>query len=237
MPIYKREIIADEYDMDYNGVARASSIMRYIQSTAQLQLTDIGMTYTAMKNMNKAFILSKIKMEFLEPIRTDDVLTVETFPADSRAYSFVRCYGIKRAGHEIFRAISSWALIDTENRSLIKVKDYDLGLTTQPQIDMELDRIILPTELSEIGKYRVNYGDIDRNMHMNNAKYPDMYSAFLPLENKRIKSMYISYMNEAKAFDTLTVFSGENDGTYSFKTLRSDGLVNTVAQLTLTDIQ
>ena len=72
---------------------------------------------------------------------------------------------------------------------------------------------------------------INQNRHMNNTKYPDMYSSFLDLEGRRIEEITINYQNEAPAGDKISVYRGEADGYYYFKTVRSDGKTNTEAEI------
>jgi acyl-ACP thioesterase len=159
-----------------------------------------------------------------------------TYPANSRGYSFLRCYKLKRDGVTVARAVSVWALVDTEKHSLVRVNDFDLHLDTYEALDFPLTRIVIPKGIAPIGKYTVNYDDADQNRHMNNTKYPDMYSNFLPLENKRISSITISYLNEAPLNEVLTVERIELDGVFYFRTIREDGKVNTEAEITLTDL-
>jgi acyl-ACP thioesterase len=71
---------------------------------------------------------------------------------------------------------------------------------------------------------------------MNNTRYPDMYSNFLPLDKKRIRSITISYMNEAPSGERLTVQRAYSDGSFYFRTLRQDGKINTEAEIQLADI-
>ena len=233
---FSKELTVDIHDVDFNGVARASSLMKYIQSAAQTQLTENGMSYDVLKSRNRAFILSKIRMEFSETVRAYEPITAITFPCTSRGYSFIRCYKLKRDGRTIGRAVSAWALVNTENRSLVRINDFDLGLETYEPLDLPLNRIVIPQGIKEVGEYKVLYSDTDQNGHMNNTRYPDMYSTFLPLENKRIESATISFMNEAPMGDRLTVFCIESDGLYYFRTVRSDGKTNTEAEIKLCDI-
>ena len=73
---------------------------------------------------------------------------------------------------------------------------------------------------------------------MNNTRYPDMYANFLPLDNKRIRSISINYKNEAPRGERLRVERADcGDGnTFYFRTVRADGLVNTEAEIELEDI-
>jgi acyl-ACP thioesterase len=90
--------------------------------------------------------------------------------------------------------------------------------------------------MHKVGNYTVYYSDTDQNRHMNNTRYPDMYSNFLPLDGKRIRSMSIAYMNEAPLGEVLSVEMAENDGFYYFRTVRSDGKINSEAQIELCEI-
>ena len=233
---FTTNVTVDIHDVDYNGVARASALMKYIQSAAELQLTENGMSYDQLKARNRGFVLSKIKIEFTSPVRAYEPLTAVTFPCESRGYSFLRCYKLIRDGVTVGRAVSVWALLNTADRSLVKINDFDLKLETYEPLDIPMDRIIMPKDAVTVGSYSVNYDDIDQNRHMNNTRYPDIYSNFLPLDGKRIESITIFYQNEAPLGEVLTVERAEADGFYYFRTLRADKKVNTVAEIKLTDI-
>ena len=227
----------DVHDLDFNGIAKTSSIMRYIQSAAQSQLTDNGMSYDELREMNRAFILSRVKLEIAKPLRAYAPITAISYPCESRGYSFLRCYELSCDGETVARAISVWALINTESRALVRVSDFELGLPTLPPLDLAMRALKLPSDLADVGGYGVHYGDVDQNMHMNNTNYPDMYSNFLPLDGKMIGSISINYSAEAKLGEKLRVQRTVADGTYYFRTLRSDGKVNSEAEIKLCDIK
>ena len=148
----------------------------------------------------------------------------------------MRCYLLKRAGKTIGRAVSAWALIDTNTRSLVPVKDFELGLETAPSLDLSLTRIAMPAELKRLGEYTVVYSDLDQNNHMNNTRYPDMYSNFLPLFGKRIDEITISYLNEATNAEKLTLDGAFENGYYYLRSTKENGKINTEAQIRLADI-
>ena len=230
---YRMKCEVDVHDVDYNGVAKASSILRYMQTAAQCQLTDSGMSYDNLRKRNRAFVISRLKLEVLRPLPTYTPLTAITYPCESRGYSFLRCYALESDGQLVARAISVWALIDTESRGLVRVNDFDLGLPLLPQNGLVLGAMKLPSSLTDIGGYGVHYGDVDQNMHMNNTKYPDMYSNFLPLSGRMIRSMTINYSKEAQIGEKLRIQRGEEGGLFYFRTMRSDGSVNSEAQIEL----
>ena len=236
MEYFKKQIKVDTHDVDYNGVCRASSLLKYIQSTAEQQLTDNGMSYDNLKNAKKAFIISRMHVEFANSVGVDDLIEATTFPCESRGFSFIRCYQLKRGGEVIARAISAWALVDINTRALVRVSDFDLNLPTFAPLDMPLGHFRMPSTLKASGEYTVAYADLDRNKHVNNTKYADIYANFIPLDEKRIATLSISYVSEAVMGEKLTVFTAEEDGVYYIRTVKSDGKINSEARITLTDI-
>ncbi len=233
---FKTNLFVDIHDVDYNGIAKTSSLMRYIQSAAQTQLTENNMSYEELRDMKRCFILSRIRMEVSRPIHAYTPLTAITYPCESRGYSFLRCYELIQDGASVAKAISVWALIDTESRALVRVNDFDLNLPTCTPNELVLGHIKMPSELLDVGGYGVHYGDVDQNRHMNNTKYPDMYSNFLPLDGKMIKSITIHYNNEAKIGEKLRVSRAQMGDSYYFRTVRSDGKINSEAQIELADL-
>lgn len=229
-------IRVDIHDVDFNGVCRASSLLRYVQSAAQAQLNGNGMSYDNLKKMNRAFIISRMRIEFDEPVYPYEALEAITFPCESRGYSFLRCYQLNREGRPIGRAVSIWALIDTEKRSLVRVGDFRLGLPLLPPLDLAVSHVRMPAELCEVGTYTVTYADTDQNRHMNNTRYADMYASFLPMDGMRMRSLSISYLAEAPMGETLRVLRCERDGVYYIRTVREDGRINSEAEIVLTKI-
>jgi acyl-ACP thioesterase len=233
---FKQNITVDVHDLDFNGVCRASSLMKYIQSAAQSQLTGIGLSYDQLKARGRAFILSRIRLEFNEPVRAYDELEAFTFPCHSRGYSFLRCYQLTKEGRTVCRAASVWALIDTESRALVKVNDFDLGIITQDPLDLSVGRIHMPSSMRSVGKYIVRYADLDQNCHVNNTKYADIYANFLPLKGRMIDSMTINYAHDAIFGEELDVQLAESDGYYYIRTVKPDGVINSEVEIHLTEI-
>ena len=236
MSEYRMRGIIDIHDLDYNGIAKTSAILKFMQSAAEMQLTDNGMSYASLKDKGHAFILSRLKLEVLKPLTAYQPITAITYPCESRGYGFLRCYALESMGVTVARAISVWALINTNSHSLIKCSDFDLGLALLPPLNLELDRTKMPSTLIDIGKYGVHYGDVDQNRHMNNTKYADMFSNYLPLEGKMIKSINLHFVNEAVLGEKLRVQSATVGGSHYFRTIRADGKINSDTEIILSDI-
>lgn len=238
MSSFSIPIQVDVHEVDFNGAARTSSLMRYMQSAAQMQLNEHGLSYNELyDNRHRAFLLSRITMEFNCAPREGEELVAETFPVPSRGFSFLRCYQLWRADEVIGRAVSAWALIDTESRHLVKTGDFDLPLPHLPALSMELSHVRVPSDVIAIGEYNVTYAEVDQNRHMNNTRYPDMYAHFLPMEGRRIRRITIHYRKEAPIGVTLKVLHKAEGDVHYFRTLLPSGEVNSEAEIMLCELK
>ncbi len=234
MPAYSDSLTVDIHDVDSSGICRGSALLRYIQSAAQRQLNERGLSYDRLKEQKRAFLLSRIAAEFSEPVHAYEPLIASTFPCESRGFSFLRCYTLARPdGDVIGRAMGVFALIDTESHALVRVNDFPLGLSELPPLDLSLNAIRMPDLLRPLGTYHVGYGVTDQNGHMNNTCYPDLYADFLPMNGRRIAKLSIHFRKEAPCGENLSVSLGEQDGKYYFRTVREDGEINTDAEIRL----
>ena len=234
---YRINLNVDIHDVDFNGIARTSAILKYMQSAAQSQLTDNGMSYSFLKSQGRAFILSKLRLEIYRPLPAYTPLVAASYPCESRGFTFLRGYSLMNGAETVARAMSAWALINTDTRALVRVDDFNLGLPTSPASDLALMPLKMPLDnLIDVGGYGVHYADVDQNEHMNNTRYPDMYANYLPLRNKMISSISISYVNEAPIGEKLRVLRASDDDAFYFRTVRKDGKINSDARITLANL-
>ncbi|MBP3308342.1 MAG: hypothetical protein IJY01_03695 [Clostridia bacterium] len=233
---YSYELVTDIHDMDFNGVAKTSSVLRYIQTAAQNQLTENGLSYDNLISRGLAFIISRMKLEIYKPIFVYDRLMATSFPCHSKGFIFPRCYTLRRDGEIIARASSSWALINTETHSLVRTSGFTLPIETSDPLDMDMMHERFPDGLKTVGTYTVSYQDLDQNRHLNNTKYADMFSNFLPLDMRRIASIDISYKSEARWKEALTVLRADAGEKTYIRTVKPDGSINAEAIVTLADI-
>lgn len=233
MSMYTVPILTEMHDVDVNGVCRASTLLRYLQIAANSQLADHGMTYDALKGEGRAFILSRIAMEFTESPRAYVPIVAATAACESRGFRFLRTYELRREDTVIGRAVSVWALIDTDTHALIRTNDFSMPVALAPAPASLPAPIRFPEEPTEVGRYTVTYAELDQNGHMNNTHYPDIYANFLPIEGQRIATLSIAYLKEARGGDVLRVERGGREGVYYFRTVLPSGEVNSEAELTL----
>lgn len=224
------------HETDANEVAGVSQIFKYIQEAALCQLNNQHPSYHELLAQKKAFVLSAIRLEMHAPIFAYDEIIARSWACPSRGVSFIRSYEIERDGEILCEAVSTWALVSTDEKKLYTVEDID---TSAYYMDAPVEterpaRVRIPSALtmSLVGEYTVQYSDIDMNGHMNNTNYPRVICNCIPnLERLRVKSIGIYFSNEAVKDETLKIYMTKVDNRIYFRTLRADGKTNIEAEL------
>lgn len=233
------------HDTDACRVVRPSRVLEYLQEAANIQCKEYGLPLDEFRDeKGMGFILGSISVDIIKPLFAYEDIEVRTWCRESRGYSFVRCFEIARDGEIVVRASSVWALLDVENKTMLR---GDESLDGHFPIDEPIDPALLPkkarvskdAKLSFVGKRKIVYSDIDYNMHMNNTNYPDMICDFLPdMEGRRLSKFSLSYIKEAPFGETLDVLVGEPDadGFFEVRTQNSKGEICLEARVCVTDL-
>lgn len=225
--MYTQKYNTLNHDADINGILRPTAIQRYMQETAHRQLRDCGPSYEELWQSGKAFILSRMVVNMIRPIRQYEDIEVTTWPCDSdRGVAFNRCYTISVNGEEVARGLGVWALVDIPTKKLLRVNEVDLSsCEAGPLHSVEGLRFRMPKDgMTEAGKYTVTYNLVDCNMHMNNTNYPDMFYSLIPdIERRWVMDMSVTYKAEAPLGAELVIYRSQpqcnDDGsiTYYFR--------------------
>lgn len=225
------------HDCDTEGYVRASLVQRYMQETANMQMKHDGPSNEELRDMNMAFLLSRINVNIYSPLFANDEIDVTSWGCESRGASFNRCYQIKRENEIVAEASSVWGLIGITDHRIVRVGEVEMHFGIDEPLEMDAPRIRIPRdlELTFAGERPIVYSDLDRNHHMNNTNYPDMFCDFIPeMAGKRVTSMGISYVHEAPLGEILKVYTAKSNGVWHIRTVRSsDGLVNSEANIVI----
>lgn len=211
---YTMKISVPVHDTDARHIARPSSVWRWLQEAANRQMLTEGPSYDALMERGLSFLLSRMCVDFIRPIRQYEDLTVETFALPSRGYSFERGYRLTDAeGATVAAGLSIWALYDLNAERLAKVDVLGDGYSggEAPNVTAPA-RFVIPetVSLSKVGERRIVWSDVDVNLHVNNTGYPNLLCDFLPDPAAgELLGMSINYRNEAKLGETVEVLYGE----------------------------
>ncbi len=231
----------DTHDTDLNGIATATSVMRYMQETANLQHVYYGPTLDELRASGKAFILSRAALDINAPLYPQDKITVTSWLNEAKGFGFFRSTVINRGEERIAEMTTFWGTIDIESRHPLRVEEIKLGFDTENEalevVSPMRFRPSRDTIYREAGEYTVTYGDCDQNIHLNNTNYPRVFCSYLPtMLGKRVKNLSINYLHEARLGTSFKVYSANDGDTFLFKTELEDGNTGAEARIVLSDI-
>ena len=219
------------HDTNANREITPSSVLTFMQETTNMHIQTMYPNLEYIRDvLHQAFILTKVYMRFYEPAYAYDKITVETWTGvESRGFTFYRSFAIKKNGAIIADALTTWCLIDTIDHKLLPVNKFENNFVDEESLKVDMPRKIkFPSdkELEFISNRKIVYSDIDYNKHMNNTHYPNMLVDFLPHPEKfRVKELMLSFIKGAIYEDEIQVHRAQDDATFYFKTLNSDGNV------------
>ncbi len=227
------------HDVNMKGTFRAAAMMRYMQETAYRHMNGTGPAEEALRQEERAFLLSRIALNVTGTVRHGDSFELETWAEASSGIGFGRAFVLRTSGGEPFaEARSVWVLYDFNERRIMRISEFEHNYGSEPPYEMELPRrLTVPdgTEFLPAGEHRVSYADVDVNGHMNNTVYADVLCGEIPeicSGEARVESLYINYSNECRLGGVITIGRGGGAGDWYFRTYRDDGKHNVDARIT-----
>lgn len=218
------------HDIDVNGNAKPSAILRYLQEAANKNFADMGPSYNELIDNNLSFVVSRAAINILSPLKELEEISVHTWASQNSGVIFPRSYLIKSGERIVVEALMNWALINTKEKRFVKVSEFDVSVYgTDEPLDIST-RFKIPKDLhlNFVGEKQVMYSEIDKNRHMNNTVYPNVLFNFIPNVQKLFMSeLLINFVSEAPFGKTLKIFMSDaekvEDGlSYYFRTMIDD---------------
>lgn len=207
-PIYTKQFYILAAQTDAFRRLKLSHVLAFLQETAgdHSKLLGTGGEELAKRNLFWAVLRHRVQITRL-PEDGEDIM-VETWPMPTTRTSFPRsAVAYDRDGRELFRSISLWALMDTDQR----------GMVLPGKSGVQVDGLLRGSELAVPGalalrtmqnhqKRQVRFSDLDRNGHMNNCRYLDWAVDTLPSSLHSAHSpreFLVRYSSEARENEIL----------------------------------
>lgn len=228
------------HEIDINGIVDITSIMRYAQEAANLQHLTYGPTTEELRKGGKAFILSRVALDYIQPIYPHEEIEITTWLKDARGFGYSRFTEITRNGIPCVKMTAFWGAMDIASRRPIKVDEIPLNFGTDDCI-LEVNAPIRfkksGSEMQKLPSHTVLYGDCDENIHLNNTNYPRIFCDRInTMLGKRVNEFSINYAAEAPLNTTFDIYCAENENEYIFKTDLGDAKTGAEARILLGDI-
>ena len=215
-PIFTQEFKINDAAVDCFGYLKPSMLLFYCQDIAGQHCHLLGADYESLADKNLFWAIIRQKVLITRLPMSGETIRVETWPMPTTKVCYPRStVAYDQEGKEIFRAISMWVLMDTENRAM--VLPGKSGVTVEGLLtgsELAAPGSLAPRQLDNIFSRKVGYTDLDRNGHMNNTRYLEWIADLLPSafhQHKKVREFTVCYHSEAREGDLLNLNWQVND--------------------------
>ena len=224
-------------DVDKNGRIKISSLLEMFQDAAGKHTLKFNCDMFSMAAKNLYWVLVDAKTEMLSEITIMDEITVVTWPQKSNGVRYYRNFLVKKANGEIaVKAQTCWAVLSTETKTIVRgAKTYpdDLKYYDGEEIVFPKEKIADFAANSAEKTFKPLYFDLDRNGHVNNAKYADYaldaaFAADCPL----IKTFKIEYRREIVFGEEITEYVERSFDKIKVKGVDENGEIRFICEIT-----
>ena len=193
----------------------ATALLRWSAELADLHLGFFDLSYEQLNTMGMVFLLTAVEMRIDRMPSMREKGTVATWHRGTDRVRFLRDTELcDEKGDRLAACSCEWVLVDPENHKLKRPSCLP-ELDRVPMLDRPVlgpvPPIRLPAAMDPAGERRVGYADLDYNGHLNNTKYADIVSDWIPggMGDGYFTRLRIDFQGEAKLGDVLSIATAE----------------------------
>ena len=210
---YERKFHIRPNDVDRFGRLKPSVMLLYAQQVAGEHCKQISMDYDALAAKGMFWAVVRNRIQVTRVPREGQTIRLETWPMPTTRTAYPRStVAFDEDGNELFRAVSLWVLMDLRERTMVLPgKSGVIVDGTLRGGELATPRSLSPKLLEKAIHRNVCFTDLDRNGHMNNARYLDWIADLLPSgfhQDRPVADLTLCYINEAREGDALDVTYG-----------------------------
>jgi len=173
-----------------------------------------------------------VQLKFHRIPKLREKMTVTTWQRCIKGVQFIRdTEFLDEEGNLLIEATCGWILADPINHKIKRPTDYKMGQLVENQSDKALFgsgrvKISIPENSEKIATRRVVFTDIDYNNHLNNTRYADIISDFVPDLGEKVEicELDLVFAGEAYLNEDIEIFRTKTeDDTYIINGTHSRG--------------
>jgi len=171
-----------------------------------------GWGYDNLVKRNQAWLLIRARMQINRQPSWGEQIILRTWPKLMEGVVAYRDFQILDIDRNILMAGSTaWTLMDLVSRKPVRLigKEYESGeLSAYHAITDKPSKIDWPDNMIIVNGMKANYGQLDMNNHVNNARYIELVMNELPigmLLDRQLKEVEVNFISEVKYQDEVQV--------------------------------
>lgn len=208
--IYSKEFIIGQDAVDRFGRLKPSRLLLMAQQVSGEHSDLLGLTYEELARRGLFWAVIRNRLQVTRLPREGETIRMETWPLPTTRTAYPRStVAFDADGNELFRTMSLWILMRFDSRDMVLPSKS--GVTVEGTVrglELASPRSLAVRPMSNQLERTVRFTDLDRNGHMNNARYLEWVDDLLPSgfhQSHPIGDVTLCYVNEAREGQSLTV--------------------------------
>lgn len=194
---------------DEKGNIRPSEVLEIFQNAATAHAEELGVGFDKMLEKNILWVVTQVKYQVCGEIKSGQNGVVTTWPSAPSRAGFERDYLISdENGRVLIKGVSNWVLIDAKERTLVPA--FNIYPSDEYCTDKNFEQRTrrLRDFDAESKGYEVTPKEstIDRNGHVNNAKYADFVEEALGGFGGKIDVFQMDFIHEVMPGEHLKLY-------------------------------
>lgn len=217
---FERGYPIDSRDVDPWNHCKPSGLMGILQEAAVAAACELHASRPEMmEKYNLFWMLARMWYRLDRPLKWNETLSIRTWHRGGSGASSYRDFDLFVDGKPVGEAVSVWVLADADTHRLArmsKIEEFQGTDGGELCKDKSLSRFKLPQEMAAAEHRAMHYSDTDINGHVNNVRYADFICDAIRMDQLGqdfyVSALQVDYLAECMAGETITLFTGEQDG-------------------------
>ena len=217
---FERGYPIDSRDVDPWNHCKPSGLMGILQEAAVAAACELHASRPEMmEKYNLFWMLARMWYRLDRPLKWNETLSIRTWHRGGSGASSYRDFDLFVDGKPVGEAVSVWVLADADTHRLArmsKIEEFQGTDGGELCKDKSLSRFKLPQEMAAADHRAMHYSDTDINGHVNNVRYADFICDAIRMDQLGqdfyVSALQVDYLAECMAGETITLFTGEQDG-------------------------
>lgn len=218
--IWTAETIVKSFETDIRQCWKPACFFQNMQEAATEHAAHLGFPFETMMAHNAIWILSRVKIVFLDFPRRQEKVIFETWPKGmQQKVFFMRDFNIRAGdGRQLALASTAWLLVNPTARRMLMPSALNGELPHNDgrfALNETLERINPPEDMPECFSTRATYSTVDMMGHVNNARYVEWISDCFSQEEysaRRLRWLQVNYNNEIRPGEAVTLSAAPKAG-------------------------
>lgn len=225
--IFRKTVFVNEENVNSSGRLKLSVLLQYVQEISGEHSNQLGFDWDTLASNHIFWAVLRHRVIIHRLPHTGETVHLETWPMPTTRAAYPRAVrATDSQGAVLFETVSLWVLMHTENRTMILPGKSGVDVPGIVRGDEPaFPGSLAPAEYENSILWQVTDRDLDKNGHVNNARYLDHVEA-LPNFPDAPRELTVCYLAEVLPHQETTLFWGTS----------SEGVLSVEAVRTRTDV-